>query len=444
VVLLETRVAALMRALLIGALALAALHAMADDTPSADWRLDGQLTNVTQWHPHFRSPYAGANSLQADGPAEETTDVTLYAGWRAGRSTELWINTEVDQGFGLSNTLGVAGFPSGEAYKVGANRPYLRLPRAFVRHTVALGGGEQKVEQASNQFAGATTADNLVLTLGKFSAVDIFDTNTYAHDPRGDFLNWSIIDAGPFDYAADAWGYTFGAAAEWTHGAWTLRGGVFQLSKVPNGKVAGLHMRQHMLVAETEHRHEWNGHAGKLKLLVFSNRARMADYDDALALAAPTGDAPDVALVRRWQTRSGVALNAEQELSSELGVFARAGANDGRKEAYEFTEINRSLSAGFALKGARWSRAGDTVGAAFAVNQLSAAARNYFAAGGMGILIGDGQLDYAPERILETYYLLRLNPHVAMTLDFQHIVHPAYNADRGPVSVWGVRLHAEL
>lgn len=434
----------LLRALVLGGLAVAAIHAAADAPAEAPWRLDGQLTNVIQWHPRLRSPYSGANSLQADEPAVETTDLTLFAGWRLGPATELWLNPEIDQGFGLSNTLGVAGFTSGEAYKVGAVRPYLRLPRAFVRHTVALGGRAQKVDAGTNQFAGATTADNLVLTVGKFSVVDLFDTNTYAHDPRADFLNWSVIDAGAFDYAADSWGYTFGAAAEWTRGAWTLRGGVFQLSKVPNGKVAGLHLDQHMLVAEAERRHDWGGHPGKLKLLAFANRASMASYNDALALARAQGGTPDVGQVRHRQTRSGGVLNLEQELSPELGLFARASANDGRKEAYEFTEINRSLSGGVALKGARWGRADDTLGAAFAVNGLAAAARNYFAAGGLGILIGDGRLNYAPERIVEAYYAVRVNARVAVTLDWQRIVHPAYNADRGPVSVYGLRLHADL
>ena len=191
--------------------------AFADDSP----RFDAQFTNVAQWHSRFRSPYSGANSLQFDQSARETTDITLYAGWRIAPATELWFNPEFDQGFGLSDTLGLAGFSSGEAYKVGASQPYPRLQRAFVRHTIPLGGGSDKVDSGTNQFAIATTADRLVLTAGKFSVVDIFDTNTYAHDPRADFLNWAVIDAGPFDYAADPWGYTFGAAAEWTHGAWT-------------------------------------------------------------------------------------------------------------------------------------------------------------------------------------------------------------------------------
>ena len=92
------------------------------------WAVHGQLTNVTQHHPSFTLPYSGTNSLQPNGPTEETTDITVYLGTRLWRGAELWLNPEIDQGFGLNNTVGMAGFPSGEGYKVGANTPYLRIP----------------------------------------------------------------------------------------------------------------------------------------------------------------------------------------------------------------------------------------------------------------------------------------------------------------------------
>jgi high affinity Mn2+ porin len=425
-------------------MALACSSAGAAESAQEDWAVHGQWTTVVQRHDRFTSPYMGANSLDADGRTEETTDLTLYAGWRLAPHTEAWINAEVDQGFGLSGTLGLAGFSSGEAYKVGANTPYLRLPRAFVRHVIPLGDATDRVEPDLNQLGGETPRDNLTLTIGRLSVVDIFDTNRYAHDPRGDFLNWSVVDAGAFDYAADAWGYTWGAAAEWTKADWTLRGGVFQMSEVPNAKVTGLHPRQFMLVGEVESRGQWLGHPGKLKLLGFVNRGRMANYRDAVDLALATGGAPDVVPVRRWQWRPGAALNIEQEVAADAGVFLRASVNDGDREAYEFTEINRSLSTGLALKGTRWGRADDTVGLALAVNALSSAARDYFAAGGMGILIGDGRLDYGAERILETYYAWQLPLRSTLTLDYQHVTNPAHNRDRGPVSIVGLRLHAQF
>jgi len=402
-----------------------------------------QFTNVTQKHNKFRSPYSGANSLSADGRTEETTDLTLFLGRKVAPHTEVWINPEIDQGFGFNNTLGVAGFPNGAAYKVGKNGAYLRLHRAFIRHTVDLGGEQTQIEPSTNQYALTTTSDNLVLTFGKFAAVDVFDTNTYAHDPRADFLNWSIIDAGAFDYAADSWGYTFGGSAEWNHGDWTLRSGIFQLSEVPNGKVAGLHLRQNMIALEAERRYTIGDMQGKVKLLAFVLRGRMGNYDEAIALAAQTPDLPDTMLVRRFQTRNGVAINWEQGVTPSIGVFAKASANDGSKEAYEFTEINRSIAGGVSVRGSLWGRSSDTVGLAGVVNGLAAPARRYFGAGGMGILIGDGAQTYASEKIAEAYYSARLFPAVTATLDLQRVVNPAYNRDRGPVNIVGLRVHLE-
>jgi high affinity Mn2+ porin len=437
----------LLRAMLLAAIlgAIVDPASAAGEAPADDgFPVYGQATNVTQTYPSFRAPYSAQNSLKGRHDTQETTDLTLYLGHRLWHGSELWVNGEVDQGFGLSNTVGVAGFPSGEAYKIGASAPYLRLPRAFLRQAIPLGGVTQRVGAAANQLAGETTSDNLVLTVGKFSVVDIFDTNAYAHDPRGDFLNWSVIDAGAFDYAADAWGYTYGAAAEWNRSWWTLRAGLFEMSPVPNGKVVKVDFNARMAVLEWEIRHDWAGQPGKLKLLAFSNRAAMGSYRDAVRLGQQLGMAPDVARVRRRASRAGVAVNVEQALSPDLGLFARASANDGGKEAYEFTEINRSLSAGLQLKGRAWGRADDKAGVAVVVNGLSHRAREYFAAGGLGILIGDGRLRYGSENILEMVYAMRLLPAVALSMDYQHIGNPAYNRDRGPVSVWGLRLHGEF
>lgn len=418
--------------------------APADDAPEP-WNLHGQFTLVQQGHSTFRSPYEGENSLKAARDSKETTDITLYAGVRLWQGGALYINPEIDQGFGLSDTLGMAGFPSGEAYKVGKWRPYMRLQRAFVRQRFDLNGERQPISAAANELGGAIAADNLTVTVGKFSVGDIFDANSYAHDPRGDFLNWTIIDAGAFDYAADAWGYTVGAAVEWTQSWWTVRGGFFDLSDVPNSKRLEPGFKEFSLIGEFEARHEWHGHPGKAKLLVFTNYGRMGRYDDAVSLAQATGTTADTARVRRRASRPGIAVNVEQELATALGAFARVGYNDGSKEAYEFTDVNRSLSFGAVLKGSAWRRPEDSVGIATSFNDISKAARSYFAAGGMGILVGDGQLPRpGTENILETFYSLRLGGGVSVTADYQYVVHPAYNRDRGPASIFAVRLHAEI
>ena len=319
------------------------------------------------------------------------------------------------------------------------------MQRLFFRQTFDLGGDNETVEPAANQLGGARSADNLVITAGKISVTDIFDTNTYAHDPKNDFLNWSVIDAGAYDYAADAWGYSYGIATEWTQDWWTLRTGLFDLSRVPNSTELERDFSQFELVAEAEERHSLWGEPGKIKLLGFVNRGRMGSYADAVALAQATDTTPDTALVRRTASRPGLSLNAEQQIVDDLGAFLRASLNDGSEEAYEFTEINRSLSFGLSLKGGRWGRAKDTVGVAAVVNALSDSARAYFAAGGLGILIGDGQLPhYSTERILETYYDASLTDWLSAGADYQFIANPAYNSDRGPVSVLGFRLHAQF
>jgi high affinity Mn2+ porin len=423
--------------------------ALADDANDS-WlpdtvSLHAQSTFIYQYHPAFTSPYRGTNSLAPQNVGDETWDVTLFAGARLWDGGAVFVNPELDQGFGFSDTVGVAGFPSGEAYKIGDTSPYLKWQRAFFRQTFNLGGDTKHIDADANQFNEDVTADNVVLTVGKFSVGDVFDTNQYAHDPRGDFLNWSLIDAGAFDYAADSWGYASGAAAEWTQDWWTLRGGLFNLSKIPNGKDLESTFGEFEAIVEAEERHTLFGHDGKVKLLGFLNRGRMGSYQDAIALGDATHTTPNTALVRRYASRPGGEINIEQGLTDNLGAFLRLSANDGSKEAYEFTEINRSISGGLSLKGADWDRPNDTVGFAGVVNNISKDARDYLAAGGIGILIGDGRLPrYESEDILEAYYSAQVTDWLTTSVDYQFIDNPAYNPQRGPVSTFAVRLHVQI
>ena len=367
--------------------------------------------------------------------------MTLYAGVRLWQGAELWINPEIDQGFGLANTLGVAGFTSGEAYKVGQTYPYARLPRAFIRQTIDLGGETQKVDAGINQFAGRQTANRLVLTVGKFTVVDIFDTNKYAHDPRSDFLNWALVDTATFDYAADPWGYTYGAAAEWYQGNWTFRGGLFDLSIIPNNIELDPTFAQFQWVGEIERRYDLWGHPGKIAVTGFLSRGRMGSFEDAIALAAITGGPADIAAVRQYQSRGGVSMNIEQEITSDLGAFVRAGWADGSIEPYEFTDVDRTVAGGLSLNGKQWGRPDDTVGLAGVINGISGVHQAFLNDGGLGILVGDGQLPHPGlEQIIETYYSYAITSSTKVSLDYQLIVNPAYNTDRGPVNIFAVRL----
>ena len=423
----------------------AAVANVSTRTPDPDIvNFHGQTTFTWQGYPAFRSPYQGPNSLPGGAQGRETADATLYVGVRLRQGAEIWINPEIDQGFGLGNTLGVAGFTSGEAYKIGFAYPYTRLQRAFIRQTIDLGGEALKVDAGINQFAGSQTANRLVITVGKFSVADIFDNNKYAHDPRNDFLNWAIIDTGTFDYAAEPWGYTLGAAAEWYQGNWTLRGGLFDLSILPNNLELDAHFQQFQWVGEIERRYELWGHPGKIAVTGFLNRGRMGTYEDAIALAQITGGPADIAAVRQYRSRGGLSMNLEQEITSDLGAFVRAGVTNGDIEPYEFTDIDRTVAAGLALKGTQWGRPDDTFGLAGVVNGISREHEAFFNAGGLGILIGDGQLPHPGlEQIVESYYQFPVW-FWRVTLDYQFIANPAYNRDRGPVSVLGARLHAQF
>lgn len=420
--------------------------APAADTGPEQWAIHGQTTTVFQYQPAFRSSYQGEHSLSAASNGRETFDLTVYGGVRLWSGAEFWVNPEIDQGFGLGNTFGVAGYLSGEAYKLGANYPYARVARAFLRQTIDLGGAQEKLEADLNQLAGTQAANRLVFTLGKFPLTDIFDTNRYAHDPRLDFLNWALLDIGAFDYAADSWGATYGFAAEWYRDRWTLRVGAFDLSNQPNSSFLNVPLlQQNQYVAELEERHTLWDQPGKIKLLYWISFGNLGSYNAAVAQGAATGVVPSTGDVRHWQSKYGVGLNLEQQVAADLGVFLRAGWAPGLVEEVDFTDISQSFSAGLSLAGTRWGRPDDTIGLAGVVNQISRAGKDYFAAGGLGGIIGDGRLPKAgPEQIIETYYNFAAFSFANLSFDYQFVNNPAYNRQRGPVSVFGVRLHAQF
>jgi high affinity Mn2+ porin len=417
--------------------------------PDADTvNFHAQATASWQGYPAIRSPYQGTNSLPGGGEGREVVDVTLFAGFRLWKGAELWINPEIDQGFGVGDTHGAAGFPSAEAYKEGHAYPYARMQRFFIRQTIDLGGESEKVDAGLNQFAGTQTANRVVLTLGRFAAVDLFDTNKYANSAKTDFLNWSAVNAGTFDYAGDGWGYTYGVAAEWYQGRFTLRGGLFDLSATPAGGVSPLGsvldptFNQFQLIGEIEERHELWGQPGKLKITGFLSRGRAGEYADAIALATMTGQPADINAVRHYTSRPGVSLNLEQQVTPDLGVFARAGWADGNVEPWDFTDIDRTVSAGVSLSGKQWGRPDDRVGLAGIINGISGVHEAFLNAGGLGILVGDGQLPHPGlEKIIEAYYSYALTPSTKLSLDYQFIANPGYNTDRGPANFFAGRVH---
>jgi high affinity Mn2+ porin len=405
--------------------------------------IHAQTTYINQYAFPFRNPYQGRNSL-ASNSGREGWDVTLYAGFRPWQGAEIWVNPEIDQGFALSDFHGVAGFVNNDPSK-GSSYPFARIQRAFFQQTIDLGGEVQHVEADLNQFAMTQAENRLVVTVGKFAVGDVFDLNKYAWDARTDFMNLAVVSTGTFDYAADTFGYTYGATAEWYQGPWTVRVGYFDLSQVAAGEELSPGFHKFQWVGEIERRYDLWGKPGKVLVTAFSSRADLGTYNDAVSQSQLTGQPASVALVARPRSRRGISMNMEQQLTPDLGFFARGGIADPNVQDYEITDIDRTVAAGLSQNGKPWGRPNDTVGIAGVVNSISSAHQAYFNAGGMGIVIGDGMLPHPGlEQIIETYYSYAWSSLVDISLDYQLVNNPAYNRDRGPASVVAVRLHADF
>lgn len=404
-----------------------------------------QATYIWQKKPAFNAPYSGVNSLLPRAEKSYSFTSTAYLGLRLTPDTELYFNPELVQGVPMSGLTGLGGLTNAELQKTAGANPIVYRARLFVRQNWSLSGEREAVASDANQLAGLRSKDRVVLTAGNLAVSDIFDANAYAHDPRTQFMNWSFLTHGAYDFAADSRGYSMGAALEYYKGDWVVRVGRFMMPRESNGLVLDRSLAQRYGdQLELEKGYTAFGQPGKARLLLFRNKAIMGGFDDALAAAA--GGVPVIAPVRKLRTKKGIGINIEQSLTDNAGVFARLARSDGASEAYAFAEIDRSLSFGTQVKGGGWGRAQDTLGLAYAQNGLSASHRAFLAAGGNGFFVGDGRLNYRPESIIEGYYSFGLGflQRSALSLGAQFIRNPAYNADRGPVRVFSMRLHTEF
>jgi high affinity Mn2+ porin len=412
---------------------------------STDWNVHTQTTFIASAYPAFRSPYAGINSLPGGGQARETWTTTAFLGVRLWEGGEFYFNPELAQGFGLNGTLGLAGFPNGEAQKAGSAYPKIRPQRYYLKQTFGLGGEQEDIADAANQLPGKRDIDRVTVMVGRFAIGDFFDGNSYAKDPRADFMNWAMWSSAAYDFPADLPGYTRGAVIELNRKDWAVRAGVFEVPTAPNSDV--LTYKGGGAVVELEERYAILDQPGKLRLGAFGNQGHTASYREALAIVAadPSLDInATTASIRHTLPKYGFYANMEQQIAKDVGLFARASWNDGQNEILSFTDIDRSISGGLSIKGSYWGRPSDTIGVGGAINGLSAAHRDFLAAGGIGLLIGDGRLNYRPEQILEAYYAFAIDKNFTFTADYQFITNPAYNADRGPVSIFSGRLHGEF
>ena len=419
------------------------------------WSSHFQLTVINQYHSGFHAKYSGMNSL-ADTvePGATSVTTTLFLGRKLWKNAAVYFNPELSGGRGLSSAVGVAGALNGETYRIGDPAPVVAIARAYLQQSFALGHSDKKdtLDEGPNQVADVLPAHRLTLSAGKFSMSDFYDVNTYSHDPRQQFLNWALMSNGAWDYPANTKGYTMGLVAELIQPAWALR-----LSSVAEPVIANHSSMEYVFgkaasqTAEFTENTKIGSHPGAIRLLFSYTQSRAPSYKEGLE-AVKTDDTTVLNVIdgnaeghSYGGHKTGLGLNVEQELTNNIGAFARVGWNDGQYATWAFTEIDRTVSAGLSFKGAPWKRPDDVVGVAGVVNGISAAHQAFLKAGGYGFIIGDGNLNYGHEAIVETYYSARLYQAVWLTFDYQFVNNPGYNKDRsGPVHVFAIKGHVEF
>jgi high affinity Mn2+ porin len=421
------------------------------------WNWHVQNTAIVQGHPAFQAKYSGPQSLNNDGEVQETVTLDLFAGVRLWRGAEAHIDALTWQGFGLSKTFGIEGFPNGDAYKAGTEVPNFTFARLFVRQTIGFGPDEEDVRDDQLSLAGKRDISRLTLTLGRFTPFDIIDNNTYAHDQHTQFMNWALMGNLTFDYGQDTVGYTTGFAADLNQRNWALRYTFFQMPREKNGFTGddqilmapqrgeyGPFLRSWSMAAELERRYRLHAHPGAIRFLAWLDEANLASYEAARSILLAYGPGADISPARAYRFKYGFGLNWEQELTKSVGLFSRLGWNDGHNETWTFTDVNYSVSFGVSVKGDAWFRPNDTLGVGGIVNGASRQNQQFLAAGGTDMLSGDGALTYGWERVLETYYDFSIWKSLHGALNYQFVSNPAFNRDRGPVSIFGARLHWEF
>lgn len=408
------------------------------------YTLHTQTTVVSQHKPAFSANYSGTNSLLPEAEDQLSVTATWYAGARLWKNASLFLNPELSGGSGLSEAFGVASSTNGETFRVGTHEPKVYLARLFIRQLFALSNANTYLTSDFNQLAGNIPTKYAAITVGKIDISDYFDNNTYSHNPRTQFMAWGFKDHGAWDYPANTRGYTPSIILEYVTTKNELRYGMSLVPLEANGPTMNWKIADassHTI--EYTHRHLIKGMPGALRLLGYFTTTNMGDYDQSIALKPQS---PIIAATRSYRnTKYGFGINFEQTFNEALGTFFRASWNDGHHETWAFTEIDHSISGGISLGGNFWKRPADRLGMAYVTSGLSGPHRRYLEAGGMGFMLGDGQLNYGWEQVSELYYAAEMITNsIYLSGTYQFLVNPGYNRDRGPAHVFSVRIHARI
>ena len=420
------------------------------------FQLHFQTTVITMHKPGVKAAYtfAGYNSLSDTSETATSLTATMCLGAKLWQGAELYVNPEVAGGAGVSRATGAAGFPNGETFRVGNPTPTVYFARYFLRQTFDLspkmaqnGSNTEGVlehhETGFNQLAGFSPKHSLVLTLGKFCLADIFDGNTYSHDPRTRFMNWSLMSNGAWDYPADVRGYTYSLTAEYRKNDFAARLSTALVPKEANGaNLDWAWSKANGTTLELEKGYRLGSQSGVIRGLLFYNIAQMGNYQTAVQSRQGVPDIEDSRIYSR--TKYGFGVNIEHTINENIGLFAKTSWNDGKNETWAFTEIDNSASLGCVWSGVLRGRPKDVFGLAFVTNGISAEHQEYLRLGGKGFIIGDGNLNYGRETIFETFYNLKVGQNFWFSPDVQLLINPAYNRDRGPAVTFAIRANVEI
>ncbi len=422
----------------------------AETLAEPEWapRLVGaQFNGVYQNVPAFTSPYTGSNSFRTNDRkgSDFTQTYGVYIGSQVVPKLQIYLDLEYFRGNGVSDGVGLAGYINGDVIRAGSSNlskePY--IARLFLRYVVPLSLENEKVERGVDQLPGYQPVSRWEVKAGKLTLTDDIDLNRYANNNRIQFLNYDFLYNTSWDYASDTRGYSYGIVSVLAQPKWRLAVGVFMEPNTANGANFDF-IDTRELGYNLELTVKPNNAGTVIRLLSYFNESRAGNYAEALALGQSTSRIPDLALVEKpGGTKYGFGLNFEQPLADdgETGIFGRIGWNDGTHETWSYTESDRHASLGAQVSGVNWRRQEDRFGIAYGINGLSGPHSDYLSAGGIGILLGDGRLNYSPEQVFETYYRFQIGGYTQLSPDFQFVQNPGYNRDRGPAEVYSLRLH---
>jgi len=420
--------------------------------PENQWWLSGQANIIFQGRLPFHSLYQGPNSFRNSAEYKTSMVGTLYTAMRRDHSirynTDLIFDLEAAEGRGLSQALGLGAETNLDVVR----NPYLSklpYPARYEIHQV-FGLTQKTANQDPGPFALAPSVPlrRVEVRIGKLTLPDFFDVNGPGSDTHLQFMNWTVDNNGAWDYAADTRGYTVGGMAEYDDRIWSIRYGIFAMPIVANGiDLDWAFSRAHGQNGEFELRHSLVANRkGLQRLLFFANRAHMGTYREAVdAFLDGTDKTPDITRHEHFGAlKYGFGYNTEQEVTENLRVFGRFGWNEGQHESFAYTEVDQTVEAGADYAGTHWKRPVDKIGLAVVSNAIKRDHQEYLKLGGLGFLLGDGNLNYGRENLVESYYTWHAWRGMFYSVDVQHIGNPGYNRDRGPAWVGSVRAHVDF